>query len=175
VARGIVLLFDSAAHQAMVSLWQRLEALGIPTLASQTHCKHVPHVTYSLLDPDVGVDALLGAVAGLPDNGPMPLWLHGVATFPGGITWLVPGPTASLAIRQAAVDAALRSAGLGIHPDFEPGTWAPHCTISTQLRLEQLPALAEACHAILPLAATATRAAVIDSGTGRQWPLPGVP
>ncbi len=175
MALGVVLLLDSRTNEALVSLWHRLESLGIPTLASQTHRRHVPHVTYSLFEPDVEIEALLGAVATLPDHGPTPLSLQGVGTFPGGIAWLVPGPTASLATRQAAVAAAVRRAGLGIHPDFEPGTWAPHCTISTQLRLEQLPALVEACHAILPLAASATRAAVIDTGTGRHWPLPGVP
>jgi len=174
VALGVVLLFDDQAERSLVALWQRLELLGVPTLATQTHGRHVPHLTYSVLAPAVTETAVLEALERLPRHGPTPLPLHGLGTFPGGIAWLAPAPTADLAARQAGVVAALTEAGLAVHPHYRPGTWVPHCTISTQARLQHLTALTDTCHAVLPLAATATRAALIDTGTGRRWPLPGV-
>ena len=175
MALGVVLLFDDRAERSQLALWDRLERLGVPTLATETHRRHIPHLTYSVLTPGAEATSVLGALAELPDHGVTPLPLQGLGTFPGGIAWLAPAAPPDLAERQAAVDAALRATGLAVHPHYEPGTWIPHCTVSTQTRLDQLPALTESCHAVLPLPATATRAALIDTGTGKQWPLPGVP
>ena len=174
MALGVVLLFDDRAQRSLLALWQRLELLGMPTLATQTHGRHVPHLTYSVVQPAADAAPALEALEGLPDSGPTPLPLHGIGTFPGGIAWLAPAPTTDLAARQVRIDAALRAAGLRVHHHYAPGTWVPHCTVSTQARLQHLPALTDACNAVLPLPATATRAAVIDTGTGRQWPLAGV-
>ena len=175
MALGVVLLFDDRTERSLLALWDRLERLGVPTLATQTHGRHAPHLTYSVLTPGADPESVLAALAELPDRGATPLPLQGLGTFPGGIAWLAPAAPPGLPVRQAAVDAALRRRGLVVHPHYLPGTWVPHCTVSTQTRVEHLPALADACHAVLPLPATATRAALIDTGTGRQWPLPGVP
>jgi 2'-5' RNA ligase len=175
VALGVVLLFDDRAERSLLALWDRLEAIGVPTLATLTHRRHVPHLTYSLLAPGAEAGTVLAALAGLPNHGAAPVPLQGLGTFPGGIAWLAPAAPPDLAVRQAAVDAGLRARGLAVHAHYAPGTWVPHCTVSTQTRLEHLPALTDACHAVLPLPATASRAALIDTGTGRRWPLPGVP
>ncbi|WP_202878246.1 hypothetical protein [Kribbella jejuensis] len=52
-----------------------------------------------------------------------------------------------------------------------PGRWVPHCTLAPRVPLVALPVLTAAVYDVLPLEATADRAALVDSSTGQLWAL----
>ena len=49
MALAVCLLFDSRTENALRSLWRRLEEVGVPTLLSHTHGRHVPHLSLVVL------------------------------------------------------------------------------------------------------------------------------
>ncbi|MGH3454571.1 MAG: 2'-5' RNA ligase family protein, partial [Nocardioidaceae bacterium] len=114
-------------------------------------------------------------VAALPDCGVVKLRFDGLGLFRRGRSWLVPAVASDLARRQELVVAAVTTTGADLHRHYEPGAWMPHCTIAPRVPLPMLPVLAAAVYEVLPLAARADRAALIDSGTGDTWPLPHIP
>ncbi len=174
MALAVCLLFDPRTDLALRRLWQRLEGSGIRTLLSHTHGRHVPHLSYAVLR-EYDVTGVVAEVDGLPDGGPVPLHFDAIGLFRRGRASLVPGVTTEVMARQERVVAAARGAGADLHRHYEPGRWVPHCGIATRVRRESLASLTAAVHDVLPLDAVADHAAVIDSGTGRQWPLSGVP
>jgi hypothetical protein len=90
-------------------------------------------------------------------------------------TWLVPSVTSDIARRQERVVEAVESTGADLHQNYRPGVWVPHCTLAPRTTLERLPTVASAVFDVLPLVATADRAALIDTSTGRRVPLDTIP
>ncbi|MGH3481687.1 MAG: 2'-5' RNA ligase family protein [Nocardioidaceae bacterium] len=174
MALAACLLFDRQTERALRALWGRLEDLGVPTLRSHTHGRHVPHVSYAVVR-DGDVDAIHRSVAALPDSGVVKLRFDGLGLFRRGRSWLIPAVASDLARRQELVVAAVTTTGADLHRHYQPGAWMPHCTIAPRVPLPMLPVLAAAVYEVLPLAARADRAALIDSGTGDTWPLPHIP
>lgn len=174
MALAVCLLFDSRTEHAIRSLWQRLEDDGVPTLLSHTHGRHVPHLSYAVLR-SFDVDAVLDAMDLLPDEGPMRLHFDALGMFRRSRSWLVPAVTSDIAARQERVVEAVESTGAELHQHYRPGVWVPHCTLAPRIRLEELPRLAAAVYDVLPLVTTVERAALVDSSTGEQWPLPHIP
>ena len=170
----VCLLFDGRTERAVRALWDRLESVGVPSLRSHTHGRHVPHLSYAVLrswDPTrVGA-----ALAGLGAGDPVELSFDGIGLFRRGRAWLLAGVTAELVARQERVAAAVTAAGADLHKHYVPGRWLPHCSLAPRAPLAQLPVLAAAVYDVLPLPARLDRAALIDSGTGQQWPLPTLP
>ena len=174
MALGVCLLFDGRTDRALRALWQRLEELGVPTLRSHTHGLHHPHLSYVVL-LQWDLDQVREAVEALPDRGPFEVTFHAVATFRRGRVWLAPGVSAGLAARQESVEAAVRATGAIVHAHYAVGTWVPHCSLAPRVRLDQLGTVAAAVYDVLPLTARVSRAALIDSASGRMWPLQGIP
>ena len=174
MALAVCLLFDEAGDRALRGLWDRLEARGVASLRSHTHGRHHPHLSYVVLE-GWNQEAVQSAVEALPDNGEFSITFHAVATFRRGRGWLVPGVSAELVARHAEVESALAATDATIHPLYRTGAWVPHCTLSPRVRLEQLPELAATTYDVLPLTVRVTAAALIDSGTGRLWPLINLP
>ena len=171
MALAVCLLFDARADTAVRRLWDRLEDAGIGSLASHTHGQHVPHLTYaSLLDFDRR--ATLESLSGLPAYDQLTLHLDAFGTFRRSRCWLAPAVTPELATRQAAVAEAVRSSGATLHKHYEPGRWIPHVTLAPRLHLADLASVASAVYDVLPVTAQLTRAALIDTSTGDQEPLP---
>lgn len=173
MALAVCLLLDARSEQALHGLWQRLEDQGLPTLLSHTHGRHVPHLSYAVLrsfDRDKVVDAL----DLLPDEGPMPLHFDALGMFRRSRTWLVPAVTSDIAARQERVVEAVESTGADLHRHYRPGVWVPHCTLAPRTTLEELPRVAAAVYDVLPLTATADRAALIDTSTGSVETLPQI-
>lgn len=54
-------------------------------------------------------------------------------------------------------------------------TGTPHLSLANRARLDKLPAIAAAIYDVLPLTVLINRAALIDSSTGRLWPLARLP
>ncbi|MGH3451919.1 MAG: 2'-5' RNA ligase family protein [Haloechinothrix sp.] len=174
MALGVCLLFDGRAERALVNLWDRLEADGVPTLRSHTHGAHRVHLSYVVL-LEWELDAVRAAMEALPDLGPFEVTFDAVATFRRGRVCLVPAVPADLVARQQAVVEAVRATGALVHKHYEIGKWLPHTSLATRAQLDRLPAVAAATYEILPLTARVTRAALIDSGTGQLWPLSTLP
>ncbi len=174
VALCVCLLFDGRTDRVLRSLWDRLEERGVPTLRSHTHGLHYPHISYVvLLQWDRA--AVQAAVEALPHGGLFEITFEAVAAFRRGRVSLVPSGPADLVPRQQAVVAATRGTGALVHEHYEIGKWLPHCSLAPRARLEQLPGVAATAYDVLPLTALVTSAALIDSATGKLWPLTNVP
>ena len=174
MALAVCLLFDPRSERAVRALWDRIEQLGVPSLRSHTHGKHVPHLSYAVLrswdEPTVG-DTLIGLGSGRP----VQLYFDGVGLFRRGRTWLLAGVSADLAARQQRVVDAVTAAGAELHKHYRPGVWVPHCSLAPRVPLAQLRQVVTAVFDVLPLQATLDRAALVNSATGQLRPLPTLP
>ena len=174
MALAVCWLFDRRSDRLFRNLWARLEDLGVPTLQSHTHGRHVPHLSLAVLR-EWRPDAVAKAVEALPDGGPVSLYFDALGTFRRGRAWLVPAVTADVLARQERTVSAVVETGADLHRHYQPGVWVPHCTLAPRVPLAALPALAAAVYDVLPLQVEANRAALIDSGTGQQWLLDQMP
>jgi len=171
MALAVCLLFDKATDGAVRRLWDRLETEGLPTLASHTHRRHIPHLTYASLRV-FDLPAVTDALTDLPAGDQMTLHLDAFGTFRRSRCWLAPAVTRDLVSRQAAVVEAVCATGADLHKHYFPGAWIPHVTLAPRLHLTDLPTVASVVYDVLPLTARVTRAALIDTSTGDQHPLP---
>ncbi|MGH1563593.1 2'-5' RNA ligase family protein [Mumia sp. DW29H23] len=174
MALAVCLLFDPATERRLRALWRRLEDAGIHTLASHTHGRHHPHLSYAVLRA-WDLEAVREAVDALPDGGPVTLRCHGTVVFPRGRAALAPAVTADVSRRQESVTAALVATGADLHRNYAPGAWVPHVSVATRAPGAKLLAVVEAVADVLPMPLTVDRAAIIDSGTGQLWPLAAIP
>jgi 2'-5' RNA ligase len=172
MALAVCLLLDPVADRAVRRLWDRVEAAGVPSMASHTHGHHLPHLSYAVLrqgDPE----HVCRVVAALPEGSPVTLRFDAMGTFRRGRVWLAPAVTSDVLRRQEQVASVL--ADFDLHRSYVPGSWVPHCTLAPRVRLDQVATVAAVVFEVLPLVARASRAAIVDSGTGEVWPLPHLP
>lgn len=174
MALAVCLLFDSRSDRLVRQLWSRLEEYGVGTLASHTHGIHRPHLSYVVLR-DWDLERVLKAVTALPDNGPVVGSCQGALLFPRGRVALAPALSADVVARQERVVAAVQEAGAELHRHYLPGRWVPHVSVATRATSAQLGPTSTAIADVLPLELRADRAALIDSSTGRMWPLSNMP
>ncbi len=175
MALAVCLLFDPVTDRAIRQLWARLETYdGVSTLLTHTHRNHVPHLSYAVLRT-FDVDAVRAAVENLPGGPVLPLRFDAVGVFRRRRAALMPAASASLLARQAAVVEAVVATGADLHMHYRPDSWIPHCSLATGVRRAAIGEVTVAAFDILPLQATATRAALVDSSTGQRWPLPRLP
>ena len=167
---AVCLLIDDPADAAIRELWRRLEEAGIPSLATHTHGRHVPHLTLAALRtyhvPDVQQ-----ALAALPTAAPHVLHLDALGAFRRSRCWLAPAASADLVVRQEAVVAAAAGTGAELHRHYRPGVWVPHLTLAPRLHTADLPTLARIVYDVLPLTAPVTGAALIETSTGARYPI----
>lgn len=174
MALAVCLLFDARTDRLLRALWSRLEAQGVRTLQSHTHGRHEPHLSYAVL-LDWEVERVRAAVDGLPGGGPVSLSFHGTLAFPRGRAALAPSVTAEVTMRQESVTSALERAGAVLHRHYARGEWVPHVSVATRATGAQLATVVREVADVLPMTAGVDRAALIDSATGRSWPLGHVP
>ena len=165
---SVCLLLDDAADRAIRRLWRQLEDDGVPTLATYTHGRHVPHLTLA----DVG-DADVGAVRTclerLPTHEPLAVSFAALGAFTRTRCSLVPAGSPALLERQREVAMRLLADGLPVGDHYRPGAWLPHLTLGPRLPLQSLPALARRVFEVLPVAATLERLAVVDTTAGEVY------
>jgi hypothetical protein len=171
MALAVCLLFDTAADTAVRRLWDRLESVGVATLASHTHGNHSPHLTYASLR-SFDLAAVADALSQLSAVDPMKLHLDALGTFRRSRCWLGPAVTPSLVSSQAAVVAAVCATGADLHKHYFPGAWIPHVTLAPRLHLTDLATVASVVYDVLPITAHVAQAALIDTSTGDRHPLP---
>jgi 2'-5' RNA ligase len=164
---AICLLIDDPADAAIRQVWRRLEEAGVPSLATHTHGRHVPHLTLAALRtyriPDVQQ-----ALAELPAAAPGELHLDALGMFRRSRCWLAPAASTDLVARQEAVVKAALGTGADLHRHYRPGSWVPHLTLAPRLHTADLPAVARIVYDVLPLTAPVTRAKLIETSTGAQ-------
>ncbi|HEY3558270.1 MAG TPA: 2'-5' RNA ligase family protein [Kribbella sp.] len=174
MALAVCWLFDRRSDRLLRNLWARLEDLGVPTLLSHTHGRHVPHLSLAVLR-EWQFDEVTKAVEDLPDGGPVALYVDALGTFRRGRAWLVPAVTADVLLRQEKLVSAVTGAGADLHKHYVPGLWVPHCTLAPRVPLAALPTLTAAVYDVLPLQLEVQRAALINSSTGQLTPLDHLP
>ena len=174
MALALCLLLDRRSDRLVRSLWERLEADGIPTLLSHTHGQHVAHLSYAVLLA-WQEDAVRDAVARLGDGGPVDVSVQGTVIFPRGRAALAGSATVDLVARHTRAVEALRRTGATIHRHYEPGHWTPHVSATTGVPGARLQAVVDAVSDRLPMTLRFDRAALIDTTYGTTWELPVVP
>ncbi|GAA5122806.1 2'-5' RNA ligase family protein [Haloechinothrix salitolerans] len=174
MALGVCLLFDGKSQRSIRNLWDRIESEGVPTLRSHTHGQHHPHLSYVVL-LHWDADAVRTAVDEVPGYEPFDLTFDALGSFRRGRVCLVPAVPDGLVARQHRVVEAVRRTGAVVHKHYEIDRWLPHLSLANRARLDALPAVAAAIYDVLPLTVRVNRAALIDSATGRVWPLAVLP
>lgn len=173
MALAVCLLFDARSDRRMRELWSRLEGAGISTLATHTHRAHHPHLSYAVLRR-WDLARVQEALRALPDAGPFSVSVHGTVVFPRGRVALAPAITPGIGSRQVDTVAALAATGAELHRHYRPGEWMPHVSVATRAQGPQLATAVRMVSDIVPLTVRIDRAALVDSTTGRTWPLPHV-
>lgn len=172
MAQALEFLFDDEADRAVRNLWARLDKAGVPSLATRTHGRHRPHVTFALggsISPGAR-DSLRTDLRRLA----IPrLWLSTLGVFSSVENVLVLAAvtdTELLAVHSAVHDAL---AGRVRAPSayYLPGSWVPHCTLAQGIEHPQVVAGFAALHPVEPIRATVTEVAVVDTHTGAADPL----
>ena len=174
MALAVCLLFDAGGERAIRVLWDQLETLGVPSLRSHTHGRHVPHLSYAVLR-SWDLARLIATLGELDAGEPVDVSFDGIGLFRRGRAWLLAGVAADLATRQERVVRAVTATGAELHKHYVPGRWLPHSSLAPRAPLAQLPSLAAAVYDLLPLHAQLNRAALINSATGDLWPLATLP
>jgi hypothetical protein len=174
MALAVCALFDARTERRLRALWERLEAGGVHTLATHTHGRHHPHLSYAVLR-EWDLPSVQRALEQLPDGGPYTLTCQGTLAFPRGRAALAPAVTADLARRQTAVVEAVRASGADLHHSYAPGAWVPHVSLATRAPGALLPAVVTAVADVLPMPLVVDRAALVDSGTAETVLLSAIP
>lgn len=173
MALAVCLLFDARSALLIRELWSRLESAGVSTLATHTHGRHHPHLSYAVLRT-WDLARAQTALAALPAAEPFTISFHGTLAFPRGRAALAPAVTADVAVRQRRIVTALEATGAELHRHYEAGQWIPHVSVATRAQGAKLTTVVKAIADALPLTVRIDRAALIDSATGQTWPLPHI-
>ena len=168
---SVCLLLDERADRAVRRLWQRLEDEGVATLLTHTHGRHLPHLSFASLR-SYDLDQVRATLGALPRQDPTEVRFDGLGMFRRSRCWLLPAVTGALLARQQTVASTLLEAGADLHRHYVPGTWMPHLTLAPRMHLEQLSLVARSVFEVLPLTATLSRAALVDTGNGEVHALP---
>lgn len=170
MALAYCLLFDRRSDRLVRELWARLEEDGVGTVASHTHGRHHPHLSLAVLRT-WDLDDVRRVLATLPPPETMRACCRGTLLFPRGRVALAPAVGADLLAHQEAVATALLEAGADLHKHYFPGQWVPHVSVATRAASSQVPGVVKAITDVLPLDLAGERWALVDSSTGRTWPV----
>ena len=171
MALAVCLLFDAASDLRVRELWSRLEDAGISTLATHTHRRHHPHLSYAVLR-SWNLPLVQDALGGLPRADPFSVTVHGTIAFPRGRAALAPAITPDLGVRQSAAVASLEGLGAELHRHYRAGQWVPHISIATHASGPHLSTVVRMISDTVPLVIRIDAAALVDTATSETWPLP---
>jgi 2'-5' RNA ligase len=167
MAQALEFFFDGEADTAVRALWQRLERAGVPSLATRSHRRHRPHVTFALgsaftRQTRTDLAAELSLLA-LPS-----IWLHTLGAFPTTETQLVLIPVVDaelLAVHSAVHDVLAKKVRNPV-AYYLPGSWVPHCTLAQDIDTATLAAGIAALHPVEPVRAKIDEVGITDTVTG---------
>jgi 2'-5' RNA ligase len=172
VAQALEFYFDDDADRAVRTLWSRLELAGVPSLATRTHRRHRPHVTFAIAGsiPAATRDALRADLRRLS----IPrLWLYTFGSFSSIDNVLLLGAVVDteLVAVHSAVHDVLAGRVRAPNAYYLPGSWVPHCTLAQGIEPAQVAAGFAALYPVAPIRATIVEVAVVDTHTGVADPL----
>jgi 2'-5' RNA ligase len=170
MGHAVELLFDPTTEAAITGVWARLEAAGVPSLASRTHRRHRPHLSLSVAER---IDA--GQLAGASDclaAAHLDVTLYSPAVFPRpGVLYLSVVPTLALLRLHEQVHAAMGDGMVAPRDGYAVGAWVPHCTLAQDLTRAQLVRGIDLLHDQPVITAHVSSAGLLDTTTGEVLPL----
>lgn len=167
---GVVLRLDSAGDAAIRAIWAGLLDVGVPSLATHTHCQHAPHVSLVVaesLDPEQTSRALKV----VSRRAAVGLSLNAMGMFPQGVAFLAVLPTRELLHLQAQVHAIVTGLNTttGPWPHSEPGRWTPHLTLGYGVTAEHAAGVALLLRQRLPVTSHTSSLWVENGFSGEAW------
>lgn len=165
--QALEFFFDEDAEARVRALWRRLDEAGVPSLACRTHRRHRPHLTFAMgssFSPGVRTELATDLrLLSLPR-----LWLYTLGTFPSNDNGLVLASivdTELLAVHSAVHDILAKKVR---NPSayYLPGSWVPHCTLTTEIEPHRLADGFAALHPVKPIHARLCELGVTDTHTG---------
>jgi len=165
MAHALELFFDPAAEAAVKGVWARLEAAGLPSLATRTHRRHRPHVTLAVAER---IDtARLQDVRDRLAATHLDIALYSPAVFQrSGVLYLSVVPTLALLRLHQEVHAALRDSLVAPWHTYSVGAWVPHCTLAQSLTRAQLARGVDLLHDQPIVETHISGAGLLDTKTG---------
>lgn len=161
---------DSATGGAIRAVWEVMDALGVPSMATHTHRLHQPHVSLVVAE-DLRPEGALEAVGTVPRR-PIQLLINAAGVFPGGVLFLACVVNQDLLDEQRRVHRAVAPLAVDIWPYLEPGSWTPHITTGRELTPPQLAEALPLVVDALPIAGWLDHGGLEDGSTGENWPCP---
>ncbi|HEX6254848.1 MAG TPA: 2'-5' RNA ligase family protein [Euzebyales bacterium] len=176
MAYALELFFDPHAEAAVRALWANLEARGMPSMATASHCNHRPHVSL-LVAEHLTPDQARVVVQPLTEATDVILRLGSVAVFPGraGVVYLGVTPTQRLLRLHHIVHTRLAAVGVESGRHYLPDVWVPHCTLSQGLSHEQVCTAVRAIKRLRTIEADVVEVGVQNTETGRITPIAQLP
>ena len=167
----MVLWPEADVGARVTQLWESLSARGIPTLATETHGEHRPHLSL-VVAHWLPVDEALKTIGRVPSR-PLPFLVNSCGVFPGGVLFLACVASSELLLEQRRVHEAVAALCRGPWDDsYAPGVWTPHITISWRLDDDQMARAVPLVTAELPITGVFTSGGIEDGSTGERWEAP---
>jgi 2'-5' RNA ligase len=167
LSRGVVLWPDPKTSAAIAWIWDLLTASGLPSLATHSHRRHVPHISLFVAE-DLPVSKALAAVGRVPKE-PLKLLIVSAGMFPEGNLVLAAIVTPALQAEQRRVHDLVEPMAFGAWPHFAPGTWTPHITTARSLTPDQVGPAMSVVLPHLPIEGRLDSGGVEDGTTGQHW------
>ena len=170
MAHAVEVFFDSTTEAAIKAVWARLEAAGVPSLASRTHRRHRPHISLSVAER-IKTGQLQDARERLAATH-LDVTLYSPAIFPRrGVLYLSVVPTLALLRLHEDVHVTLRDSVVAPWDLYSVGAWVPHCTLAQELTRAQIAQGIDLLHDQPIVTAHISSAGILDTATGEVLPL----
>jgi 2'-5' RNA ligase len=170
MAHAVEVFFDSTTEAAIKTVWARLEAAGVPSLATRTHRRHRPHISLSVAER-IKTGQLHDARERLA-AAHLDVTLYSPAIFPRrGVLYLSVVPTLALLRLHEDVHVALHDSLVAPWDLYSVGAWVPHCTLAQELSRAQIAQGIDLLHDQPTIAAHVSSAGILDTATGEVLPL----
>jgi 2'-5' RNA ligase len=170
MAHALELFFDPNSEAEIKRVWDRLEAAGLPSLATRTHRRHRPHVTLAVAERIEATRLQNGRDRLVATH--LDLTLHSPAVFQrSGVLYLSVVPTLALLRLHQQVHAALQDSLVAPWGAYSVGAWVPHCTLAQGLTRQQLARGIDLLHDQPLVEAHVTGAGILDTKTGEVLPV----
>ena len=166
MAQSLEFYFDGEADSAVRALWRRLADNGVPSMASRTHGRHRPHVTFAAAGsiPAATRNALREDLRLLSIPA---LWLSTLAASDGVLMLTAVVDTELLAVHSAVHDVLAKRVKQPV-AYYLPGSWLPRCVLATDLEPADVTAGFAALYPVGSVKARITEIAVVDTHTGER-------
>lgn len=176
MAYALEMFFDRQAESVVRTMWASLEARGLSSMATASHCNHRPHVSLLVAEHLTPAQARV-VVEPLTEATDVVLRLGSIAVFPGraGVVYLGVTPTRRLLRLHHVLHARLAAVGVESGRHYLPDSWVPHCTLAQGLTPEQVTSAVGAIKRLRPIDAEVVEVGIQNTETGKITPIAQLP